>query len=160
MYKYNTRIILLSDIRMQTKSNFSVIMPLLVVIFIDTLSGTLLGPILPTLFVASPDSILSPDVSPMARYFLFGFTSSIFFIATFFACPILGDLSDRVGRKKIMMISLLGAFIGYLLSVVAILFHTISLLLLSRVIAGVTAGSVSAAKAAVIDVCTEKDRKS
>jgi len=94
----------------------------------------------------------------MARYFLFGFTSSMFFIATFFACPILGDLSDRVGRKKIMMISLFGAFIGYLLSVIAILFHAISLLLLSRVIAGVTAGSVSAAKAAVIDVSTEKNR--
>src|SRR3990167_5594880 len=128
---------------MKAKHRFSIIMPLFVVIFIDTLSGTLLGPLLPILFVNSPDSILSPDISPVARYFLFGFTSSIFFIATFFACPILGDLSDRVGRKKIMMISLFGAFIGYLLSVVAILFHSISLLLISRMIAGVTAGSVS-----------------
>lgn len=143
---------------MEAKSNFSVIMPLFVVIFIDTLSGTLLGPILPTLFVNSPDSILSPDISPMARYFLFGLTSSIFFIATFFACPILGDLSDRMGRKKIMMISLFGAFLGYLLSVVAVLVQAVSLLLLSRVIAGITAGSISAAKAAVIDVSTDKNR--
>src|SRR3990167_2218874 len=132
---------------MEAKSSFSVIMPLFVVIFIDTLSGTLLGPILPILFVNSPDSILSPEVSPMLRYFLFGFTSSIFFIATFFACPILGDLSDRIGRKKIMIISLVGAFVGYLLSVVAVLMHTITLLLLGRMIAGITAGSISAAKA-------------
>jgi MFS transporter, DHA1 family, tetracycline resistance protein len=143
---------------MEAKSSFSVIMPLFVVIFIDTLSGTLLGPILPTLFVDSPNSILSHGVSPLVRYFLFGFTSSIFFIATFFACPILGDLSDRLGRKKIMMVSLFGAFIGYLLSVVAVLIHAISLLLVGRMIAGITAGSISAAKAAVIDVSTDKNR--
>lgn len=143
---------------MQARSSFSVIMPLFVVIFIDTLSGTLLGPIMPTLFVNSPDSILSPDINPMVRYFLFGFTQSIFFIATFFACPILGDLSDRVGRKKVMMISLVGAFLGYLLSVISVLAHSISLLLISRMIAGITAGNISAAKAAVIDVSTEKNK--
>lgn len=143
---------------MKARTTFSVIMPLFVIIFIDTLSGTLLGPILPILFVNSPESILSPAITPIIRYFLFGFTSSIFFIATFFASPILGDLSDRVGRKKIMMISLLGAFIGYLLSVVAVLIHAVSLLLLARMIAGIMAGSISAAKAAVIDISTESNK--
>ena len=138
--------------------HLSVIMPLFVVIFIDTLSGTLLGPILPILFVNSPDSILSPEISPVVRYFLFGFTSSIFFIATFFASPILGDLSDRWGRKKVMMISLFGAFVGYLLSVVAVLIHAISLLLLGRMIAGIMAGSIAAAKASVIDVSTDSNK--
>ena len=140
------------------QATLSVIMPLFVVIFIDTLSGTLLGPILPILFVNSPDSILSPEISPVVRYFLFGFTSSIFFIATFFASPILGDLSDRWGRKKIMMISLFGAFVGYLLSVVGVLLHAISLLLLGRMIAGIMAGSIAAAKAAVIDVSTDSNK--
>jgi MFS family permease len=143
---------------MKSESNFVVIMPLFMVILIDTLSGSLLGPILPTLFVNSPDSILSPDVGPTIRYFMFGFTQSIFFIATFFACPILGDLSDRLGRKKVMMIALLGAFLGYLLSVIAVLLHAISLLLVGRLIAGVTAGSISAAKAAVIDVSSEANK--
>jgi MFS family permease len=133
-------------------------MPLFVVIFIDTLSGTLLGPILPILFVNSPNSILAPEISPLVRYFLFGFTSSIFFIATFFASPILGDLADRWGRKKIMMISLFGAFVGYLLSVAAVLLHAISLLLLGRMIAGIMAGSIAAAKAAVIDVSTDSNK--
>ena len=128
------------------------------VIFIDTLSGTLLGPLLPDLFINSRDSILSSDVTTKTRYFLFGAAQAIVFIAMFFSSPILGDLSDRLGRKRIMIISLLGAFIGYLLSVIAILFHAVSLLLIGRLIAGLTAGSISAAKAAMIDISTDESR--
>lgn len=140
-------------------SGFVAILPLFTVILIDTLSGTLLGPILPRLFVSSPDSIVSPDINPTISYFLFGFTQAIFFIAIFFACPILGDLSDRIRRKKVMMISLVGAFLGYMLSVFAVHSHTISLLLIGRFIAGVTAGSISAAKAAVIEISDEKKQR-
>ena len=143
---------------MKVEGSFSVIMPLFMVIFIDTLSGTILGPILPTLFVNSPDSILSPNISPTLRYFLFGFTQSLFFIATFFASPILGDLSDRLGRKKVLMISLFGGFLSYLLSVISVLTHNISLLLIGRLIAGISGGSISAAKAAVIDVSSEANK--
>ena len=143
---------------MEVQNRFSVILPLFMVIFIDTLSGSLLIPLLPALFVSSPDSILLPNVSATSRYFLFGLTQAIVFVAMFFSCPILGDLSDRLGRKKIMMISLLGAFIGYLISVMAILIHAVSLLLVGRLIAGFTAGSMSAAKAAIIDLSSDKVR--
>ncbi len=143
---------------MELRNNFSVILPLFLVIFIDTLSGSLLGPLLPALFVNSPDSILSTEIGSKARYFLFGFTQSIVFIAMFFSCPVLGDLSDRIGRKKVMIISLFGACIGYFLSVIAVFGHSISLFMLGRLIAGITAGNISAAKAAVIDVSNEKNK--
>lgn len=134
------------------------ILSLFTAIFIDTLSGTLLGPLLPALFVAGPDSILAPVITNQTRYFLFGLTQGIVFIAMFFSSPILGDLSDQIGRKKILIVSLFGAFIGYLLSVAAVLMHNVTMLIISRFIAGLTAGSVSAAKAAVIDVSTDKNR--
>jgi MFS family permease len=134
------------------------IMPLFMVIFIDTLSGTLLGPLMPALFVDNPNSILSPDISNALRYFLFGLTQAIVFIAMFFSSPILGDLADRLGRKKIIMVSLGGALAGYLLTVAAIVIHSISLLLVGRFIAGLTAGSISAAKAAVIDISSDETR--
>lgn len=76
----------------------------------------------------------------------------------FFSSPLLGDLSDQIGRKKVMIISLVGAFIGYFLTVIAILVHSISLLLFSRLIAGITAGSIATAKAAMIDVSTAETK--
>lgn len=134
------------------------ILPLFMVIFFDTISGTLIGPILPALFVEGSTSILPADMSDQTRYFLFGLTGAVFFIALFFSSPVLGDLADCKGRKKIMMLSLIGAFIGYLLSVISVEFHVVSLLLFGRVIAGLTAGSISAAKAAVIDISTDETR--
>lgn len=151
IYKMNTAHIM-------PKNQLINILPLFMVIFFDTVSGTLIGPILPSLFVAGPHSILPADTSGQARYFLFGLTGAIFFIALFFSSPILGDLADRSGRKKILLISLLGALIGYLLSVISLVFHIVSLLLLGRFIAGLTAGSISAAKAAVIDISTDETR--
>lgn len=143
---------------MGNRRQFLHILPLFMVVFFDILSGTLLLPLLPKLFINGPSSIVSPDISAKARYFLFGFSQAIFFIALFFSSPILGDLADRIGRKKVLIISLLGAFIGYLLSVASILFYAVSLLLLGRFIAGFTAGSLSAAQAAVIDVSTDESR--
>src|SRR5579864_5320450 len=119
----------MNKIDIMPKSQLIQILPLFMVIFFDTVSGTLIGPILPALFVEGPDSILPIDISNQARYFLFGLTGAIFFIALFFSSPILGDLADRSGRKKIMLISLIGALFGYLLSVISVVFHIVSLLL-------------------------------
>jgi DHA1 family tetracycline resistance protein-like MFS transporter len=132
--------------------------PLFLAIFIDGMGLGLLFPILNTLFIGSHSNFLPTDYSAQTRSILFGTTVSIFMLAWFFGGAYLGDLSDAIGRKKSLMIALIGAFLGYLVSAVAVDMHSLLFLIIGRVIAGFTAGSQSIAQAAVIDI-SEPDLK-
>src|SRR3990167_1417825 len=73
-------------------------------------------------------------------------------ICWFFGAAFLGDLSDMIGRKKALMICLMGSFLGYLLSAFAVLAHSLLFLIIGRVVAGFTAGSQPIARAAIVDI--------
>ena len=92
------------------------------------------------------------------RNILYGITLGIYSIAAFFGSPILGDLSDRLGRKKILLICLFGVFIGYVLFALGVIMQSITLLIVGRIIGGLTAGSLSTAQAAIIDISTEENK--
>ena len=70
----------------------------------------------------------------------------------FFGAAFLGDLSDQIGRKKGLMICLVGAALSYLLSAIAVISNSYWLLIVGRIIAGFTAGSQSIAQAAIVDL--------
>jgi DHA1 family tetracycline resistance protein-like MFS transporter len=73
---------------------------------------------------------------------------SVFAACTFFAAPALGALSDRYGRKIILIISLLGSVIGYVLFGIG---GALWILFLGRIIDGLTAGNISTLFAYVSD---------
>ena len=114
------------------------IMPLFIVIFVDMMCGTMLLPLLPAMFINLSTSILPHSTTAIMRYFIFGLTQGISSITMFFGAPILGDLSDRLGRKKVLLISLVGYSLAYLMAAAAVLRHSVWILLLGRVIAGFT----------------------
>ncbi|KTC78239.1 MFS transporter [Legionella brunensis] len=132
------------------------ILPLFLVLFIDGMGLGLLFPILNTILVEPDSGFLSASTSLGLRDFYYGLTIGIFMICWFFGAAILGDLSDNVGRKKSLMICLIGSFLGYSLSAIAILLHSFWLLILGRIIAGFTSGSQPIAQAAIVDVSTEE----
>lgn len=132
--------------------------PLFLAIFIDGMGLGLLFPILNSLFVGTGCNFLPSDMSASTRNILFGVTVSIFMLAWFFGSAYLGDLSDAIGRKKSLLISLFGSFLGYAVSALAVGIASLSLLIIGRVIAGFTAGSQSIAQAAIIDL-SEPDMK-
>ncbi len=78
--------------------------------------------------------------------------------AQFFGAPLLGKLSDNYGRKRILSLSLLGSFTGYLLFALGIYLSSLSLLFVSRIIDGFTGGNISVAMASIADI--SKDEKS
>jgi len=90
-----------------------------------------------------------------ASSFLIGFLYSIYSMAQLVFSPIWGSLSDRVGRRPIMILSTLGASGAYLLFAFS---NSLALLFLSRLFAGIMAGNISTAQAYVADVTAPQDR--
>ena len=76
-------------------------------------------------------------------------TMAIFSLGQFFAAPFWGRLSDSIGRKKVLIISLFGSAMSYVLLAFA---DTLELVILSRVFSGLMAGNISIAFAYVTDI--------
>lgn len=80
---------------------------------------------------------------------------SVFAACTFFAAPVFGALSDRYGRKNILLISLLGSVVGYILFGIG---GALWILFLGRIIDGLTAGNISILFAYISDSTEPKER--
>lgn len=85
----------------------------------------------------------------------FGALIGIYSLMQFGATIVLGRLSDRVGRRPILLISILFSFAGYLVFAFA---GSYAVLFLARTVAGFSAGNISVAQAYVADITTPKDR--
>jgi len=84
-----------------------------------------------------------------------GLLATAYSLFQFIASPILGTLSDRYGRKKILILSQLGTTIGFILLARA---DSLVIIFLSRIIDGITGGNISIAQAYIADVTGKKDR--
>jgi DHA1 family tetracycline resistance protein-like MFS transporter len=114
------------------------------VVLIDLMGFGIVLPLLP--FYASEF-----NASPV----MIGLLYSIFSFAQLIFSPIWGSLSDRIGRRPIMLLSTFGAVIAYIIFGLA---GSLTVLLLSRLTAGVMGGNISTAQAYVADVTTPEDR--
>jgi multidrug resistance protein len=90
-----------------------------------------------------------------ASAFTVGTLISVFAFCQFLAGPVLGQLSDRLGRKPILLVSQLGSLVGYVLFALS---NSLWLIFLSRIIDGLSAGNMSVAQAYVSDNTTLAER--
>ncbi len=123
----------------------------LVTVLLDTLGIGLLIPVGPRLVA----SFLGDDLASSAYYF--GALFSLYSAMQFFFSPVLGGLSDRFGRRPVILGSLLGASASYLASGLA---PALWWLFVGRTIAGITGASFSAAGAYVADITPPEKRAS
>jgi len=105
-------------------------------------------------------TILIPTIYQYGREFHLSdietsFLFAIFSIAQFFATPIIGKLSDRFGRRPLLIISLAGTVIGNLLAGTA---PNATVLFFARFLDGITGGNISVAQAVISDVTTPENR--
>ncbi len=84
-----------------------------------------------------------------------GLLYSVYSFMQLIFSPIWGSLSDRIGRRPIMLISTFGAVIAYIIFGLA---ETLFVLFLSRIVAGIMGGNISTAQAYIADVTTTADR--
>jgi len=119
----------------------------------------ILIPVFPLLVMPhSPDSILPIGWTVQQGFILLGWLSATYPLAQFFAAPVLGQLADRFGRKKILAFSISGTVLGYLLFAVGVATRNIPLLFASRMLDGITGGNISVAQAGIADISTPKNR--
>jgi DHA1 family tetracycline resistance protein-like MFS transporter len=128
------------------------------VVFIDAIGIGLVYPIFPALLFNTELSLLSTHTSPEMRGVWLGVLISLMPLAQFLSAPLWGTLSDNVGRKKPLEISLFCIFLSYILSCVAILMNSLSLLLISRLTLGIAAGNLSIIQATIADISTHETR--
>jgi DHA1 family tetracycline resistance protein-like MFS transporter len=133
---------------------------ILFTVLLDTLGIGILVPVVPQL-LGNPDSphyLLARATPPGVGYVLLGFLVAVYPIMQFFATPVLGQLSDRYGRKPVLVLSLCGTSLGYVLFALGIVFGSLPLLFVGRALDGVTGGNLSVAQASIADVTRPADR--
>ena len=84
-----------------------------------------------------------------------GAVVGIYSIMQFFFAPVWGRLSDRIGRRPVLLISLCASFTGYLLFAFA---QSLTLLLISRIVAGIGGANIGTAQAYIADSTTSENR--
>src|SRR5260370_40841063 len=92
-------------------------------------------------------SFMNGDVSAAAQYY--GYFIAVFAAMQFLFSPVLGALSDQYGRRPVLLLSLLGAGLGYILLAFA---PTLALLFVGRVISAATSARLTAANASIAAV--------
>ena len=122
----------------------SPLLPIFLIVMVDVLGLTIILPLLP--FYAE-----RLGASPT----LVGLLVSTYAACQLIAGPVLGQISDRMGRRPLLLVSQMGTFIGFLILAWA---GTLWVVFLSRVIDGLTAGNLSLAQAYISDVTKPEDR--
>lgn len=140
--------------------NKNVLFAVIFTVFIDLLGFGILIPVIPQLLAnpASPFYLLPKGLSIQQGYIILGFLTAIFPFMQFIATPILGELSDRFGRKPILAISLFGTSLSYVLFAIGIITRNLPLLFISRGFDGITGGNIAVAQAAIADVSSPENR--
>jgi DHA1 family tetracycline resistance protein-like MFS transporter len=121
--------------------------PLLIIfltIFVNLVGFGIIVPLLPfyaQTFGASPLTI--------------GLLFAVFSLCQLLAAPALGDLSDRYGRRPVLVFSLAGTVVSFVMLAMA---HSVTMLFLARIVDGLSGGNISTARAYVADITAPEDR--
>ncbi len=121
----------------------------LVTIFIDSIGFGLIMPVLPRLLMQLGGLTLDRTIA------LGAWMGLAMAIAAFLAAPVLGNLSDAYGRRRVLLIALGGLALDYLLLALA---QSLPLVFLGRVVSGLLGGSYAPAQAALADITRPEDR--
>ena len=122
---------------------------ILVTVFLDTLGFGIVIPVLPALVAT-----MTPDRQSQAYWY--GLLLGSYGLAQFFSAPLLGAISDRYGRRTVLLVSIFGLGLNFLITAVS---PWLWLLLLSRLIGGASGASFTVAGAYAADI-TPGDKRS
>ena len=120
-----------------------------ITMLIDVIGWGIIIPVIPGLI----EELIQGDISEAAK--VGGWITFAYAITQFVFAPLIGNLSDQYGRRPIILISLLGFTLDYILLALA---PSITWLFIGRIIAGITGASITTASAYIADISTIENR--
>lgn len=120
-----------------------------ITLLIDITGWGIIIPVVPKLI----EELIHADISEAAKYG--GWLGFAYAFVQFIFSPLIGNLSDKYGRRPIILISLFGFTIDYIFLALS---PNIWWLFLGRIVAGITGASVTTASAYIADISTDEDR--
>lgn len=131
------------------KSSANVLAFVCLVLFFDAMGVALILPVLPDL-IRELGGLSNDAAAKIAGYLLFTFAA-----AQFVCAPILGGLSDRFGRRPVLLLALLGFSLDYFVMAAA---PTLAWLFIARLVSGVCGATFPAANACIVDITSPEHR--
>ncbi|MCH2364698.1 MAG: MFS transporter, partial [Planctomycetes bacterium] len=144
---------------------------LFLTVFVDLVGFSIIFPLFPEMleYYGKEDNFFATLIAQLAelsgeqgekrelytRVLFGGILGSLYSILQFLFAPMWGRLSDRIGRRPVLLITIGGLCVSYL---VWIFSHSFLLLIISRVLGGAMGGNISVATAAMADSTDEKNR--
>ena len=133
-------------------------LPLLLIILIDSMGFAMLTPLLAAELAPDSASAIGRGLSEDARYIIYGVATGLYPMMMFFGAPILGQLSDRIGRKVVLLVCTGGIILSYATLSAAFTLGSVVLVMLGRALGGTTAARQPISLAALVDVSTPEKR--
>lgn len=137
-----------------------IIRTLFLTVIAEVISFGVLIPIVPLLLTEPSSSyfMLPAQYSIQQGYLLLGLLIGLYPLGQFLATPILGEISDIYGRKKVIQISIMGTVVASLIFGYGIMAGNLAILFLSRIVNGLTGGLISIAQATIADITENKNK--
>jgi len=120
-----------------------------ITMLLDVIGWGIIIPVIPPLI----EQLIDGDISQAAK--VGGWLTFAYAITQFIFAPVVGNLSDKYGRRPIILLSLFGFSLDYILLAFA---PTITWLFIGRIIAGITGASITTASAYIADISTPENR--
>jgi MFS transporter, DHA1 family, tetracycline resistance protein len=130
---------------------------IILTICLDFIGLGIVIPLLAPLFLSNPNFLTT--FNQPQKTIILGLLISAYPLAQFLGAPFLGNLSDRWGRKIILIVSLIITSLSYLLFGIAILKGELLLMFLSRTLAGLGGANISTCLAALVDISSNKGKE-
>ncbi|WP_185967354.1 MFS transporter [Legionella israelensis] len=128
-------------------------------IFVDGITISIVFPILDILLINERTTILSHQSTVYFREIVYSFVIFIYTVSWAWGNAFMSALSDKIGRKPTLLFAMMGRMVGFILTILCIVLSSLSLLILGRIIEGLTNGVQPEAEAVGCDLSPTRQLK-